>query len=219
MPIPNGDIQIDIFERLDEIKTLLSDVSTVTVSGTINATVVNSLNVTVANTVNVGNPVLSVGAFQTSIATFTRPSDTNGYVANDVISDSTSAPTVLTFPSVVRTPGGSAYVTFVQLMTQITTFVAATKLHLFSVSPTAINDNAPYATLWSNRASRIGVIDLAAATSVGSSSDSSVSQNDFVRLFFSTAVGTTSIFGLLSTAPFTPTSAQPFYLVLRTDAN
>jgi hypothetical protein len=215
--IPNGDIRIDIFERLEEIKTLLS--SGATVVGSIDATVLNTPNVTVVNTLNVGNAVLSVGGCQTSVATFARPADTNGYLANDVISDSTSSPTVLTFPSVVRTPGGSGYVTYSQLMTQSVSFTAATKLHLFSTPPTAINDNAPYATLWANRATRIGVVDLPSATSVGSSSDTAVSQNDIARLFFSTAVGTTSIFGILSTSVFTPLSAQPFHLVLRVDPN
>jgi hypothetical protein len=219
MTAPNGDIRIDIYERLDEIKTLLSGVSTVTMSGTINATIANTVNVSVSNTVNVGNAVLSVGGSRTSIATFARPADTNGYTANDVVSDSTSAPTVLSFPSVVRTPGGSGYITYSQLMTQAVSFTAITKLHLFSIAPTAINDNAPYATLWANRASRIGVIDMPAATAVGSSGDASVSQNDSARLFFATEAGTTSIFGVLSTAAFTPASAQPFHLVLRVDPN
>lgn len=88
-------------------------------------------------------------------ASFTRPNLTDAYAAGDVISNSTSAPTVLTFANVGQA-GDEIMIlglralfkkaaTALSIPAGMTTF----KLHLYHTAPTAINDNAawtlPYA--------------------------------------------------------------------------
>lgn len=147
-------------------------------------------------------------------ATLTRPADTTAYAAKDAISNSTSAPTYLTFANLARVSGGSGYIVKAQLMTNQSTNVAQYRLHLFNTAPTAINDNSPYTLLWANRASRVGYIDFGAAATEGSGSDAANSQNDTARLHFVTS-GSASLFGILETlSAFTPASDQVFYIAL-----
>jgi len=87
-----------------------------------------------------------VGSGRTVGAAVTRPADTSAYTAGDVISDSTSAPTLLTFQGV----GGSARgFTILQSVLCIDSANQATKpdleLWLFDTAPAAQNDNAAFA--------------------------------------------------------------------------
>lgn len=80
------------------------------------------------------------------VGSVTRPADTPGaYSIGDVLSDSTSSPTILTFANVCETAGGSAYALSAQVVTNqdgITSIPL--KLIFFSVAPTAENDHAAY---------------------------------------------------------------------------
>lgn len=153
-----------------------------------------------------------------SAVEFVRPADVTAYSLNDAISDSTTAPTVLTFTNASRAAGGSGYVVRARLMTDQSANVAAYRLHLFRATATAINDNAAYTNLIANRANYLGYIDFPAATTEGTGSDSANSQNLDTRLAF-VATGT-SLFGLLQTkTAFTPASGQRYYVELGIEQN
>lgn len=150
---------------------------------------------------------------------FTRPADTAAYVANDSVSDSTSAPTTLEFTNAVRANGGSGYITRAVLVTNQSTNVSQFRLHLYSVAPTAGNDNAPFALSWAQRANGLGFIDFDAMQTEGSGSDMAVAVWR-QPLAIIAAGGTRSIFAKLETKlGFTPASGQVFRIVLIVDQN
>jgi hypothetical protein len=162
----------------------------------------------------VGGRLVSVGV------NFTRPSDTTAYAAKDAVSDSTSAPTILTFANFARIAAGSGYIVRANMMTDQTTLTARLRLHLFHTSVTAINDNAAFTLLYANRASRIGYIDFDPGVTEGAGSTASHSLNAITRLPFVCAAASRSVFGLLETLDiFTPASAQAFYVELIGDLN
>ncbi len=151
---------------------------------------------------------------------FARPADTTAYAAKDAVSNSTSAPTVLTFTNLARESGGSGYIAKARLWTDQAANVAQFRLHLFHTTPTAINDNAAQTLLWANRSKRIGYIDFAAMQTEGTGSDAANSQVTDVWLPFTCATGSRNLLGLLETLTiFTPASAQQFYVELTADVN
>jgi hypothetical protein len=156
---------------------------------------------------------------------FTRPADTTAYAALDAVSDSTSAPTVLTFANLARVNGGSGYITKARLFTDQKTNVARFRLHLFHTAPTAINDNSPYTLLYANRANRIGHIDFPACatedpTNSTAASARVVPDGVSLPLAFKCADGAKTIYGLLETLDaFTPASGQKFWIELTADNN
>ncbi len=162
-----------------------------------------------------------VGGYMATVpVTLTRPADTTAYAAKDAVSNSTSAPDVLTFSKLARLPGGSGYIVKARLMTNQSTNTARFRLHLYHTTPTAINDNAAHTLLWANRANRIGYIDFAACATEGTGSDAANSQNDTVRMPFVCASGSRAVYGLLETLDaFTPASGQIIYVELSTDLN
>lgn len=153
----------------------------------------------------------------------TRPADTTAYAAKDVVSDSTSAPTVLTFANFARANGGTGIIVRARLMTDQKTNTAAYRLHLFHTAPTAINDNSPYTMLYANAAYRIGMIDFpACATEDSTNSTAAASMRPSAdgssgppNLWFGCAAESRAIYGVLeTTGAFTPASGQKFYVEL-----
>lgn len=176
--------------------------------------ILSELDISLSGTLNVGGNMAAVSA------AITRPSDTTAYTAKDAVSDSTSAPTVLTFANLARVNAGSGYIVKGRLMTNQSTNTARFRLHLFHTSPTAINDNSPYTLLWANRANRLGYLDFASCQTEGSGSDAASALNDTVRLPFVCASGSRAVYGLLEAIDaFTPASGQLFYVELTTDNN
>lgn len=160
-----------------------------------------------------------------STASFTRPSDTTPYDAKDVVSNSTSAPAVMTFSEMAPLQGGkSGYITKARLFTNQSTNTASFRLHLFHTAPTPINDNSPYTLLWANRTSRIGYIDFPACSTEGTGSDASNAQkgggvsNANLAMPFTCASDSRAIYGVLETlTAFTPASGQLFFVELTAD--
>lgn len=153
-------------------------------------------------------------------AEFTRPADTTAYAPKDAVSDSTSAPTVLTFTDLARINGGSGYMTKVRVVTNQSANNATFRLWLFNAAPTAINDNAAFTLLWTNRATRLGYIDIGPLSTEGTGSDSAEGQNDTARLAFVAGGATRHLYGLLeSLSSFTPASAQQFRVELSAELN
>lgn len=149
-------------------------------------------------------PVTS-GSYEPS-ASFTRPADTNAYSAGDALSNSTSAPVVLTFSNAAPSAGGKMVVINATLeidANAVPSGMGAFRLHLYGTSPTAINDSAAYDLPSGDRAKYLGWVDLPLPTLLGSTM---FSQNVSDRTQFTAASGT--IYGILQTvAGYTPTSA------------
>ena len=111
------------------------------------------------------------GTGRTCIDGFTRPNDTTAYAAGDVMSDSTSAPTVLTFDGAFS-PNSLGFC----IINQLVVISSANKsvkpdleLWLFDTLPAAQNDNAAYAPSDADLAAShgggcIGVITIPAST-------------------------------------------------------
>jgi len=178
-----------------------------------------SLKTTAALTAGsvVGSNVARVGV------EFTRPSDTTAYAARDVVSNSTSSPSVITFADFARVNQGSGIIVRARLMSDKKDVTASFRLHLFHTAPTAINDNSPYLLLYANAANRIGQVDFPAMASedptnstasatMRPASDGSAGPPN---LWFQSASGSRAIFGMLETlGAFTPASGQKFYVEL-----
>ena len=98
-------------------------------------------------------------------ASVTRPADTTAYAAGDVLADSTSAPTVLTFPGVTKGANGGAVIS--QAMS-VSNLADATKpdleLWIFDSAPAATNDNAAFAPSDAEMLNLVGVIPFATAS-------------------------------------------------------
>lgn len=152
-------------------------------------------------------------------ASYTRPADTAPYAANDTVSDSTSAPNVLTFTGMGRVNAGTGYVVKARLTTSQTSNTARHRLHLFRAAPTAINDNAGCsAPLATNLANWIGYIDFPAMQTGAGSPDRAFSVADGLRLHFACDAAATSLFGLLMTLDaYTPANAQTYQIYLSTE--
>ena len=153
----------------------------------------------------------------------TRPANTDAYAAKDVVSDSTSAPTVLTFANFARVNSGSGIIVRARLMTDKKDVTASFRLHLFHTAPTAINDNSPYLMVYGNAANRIGMIDFPAmstedptnSTAAASMRPSSDGSAGTPNLWFQTDAASRAIYGILeTTSAFTPASGQKFFIEL-----
>lgn len=158
-------------------------------------------------------------SLKTSTVEITRPSNTTAYAALDAVSSSSTAPTNLSFTYVTSVNGSNGYVTGAVLRTDQSTNTARFKLHLFTGTVTAVNDNAAHTALYANKSNYVGSITFDALATEGSGSDCAVSLNTTVRLPFKFPSGTT-LYGLLETLDaFTPASGQKFFIRLTTDAN
>lgn len=178
-------------------------------------------NVEISN--DVGNPVPVSAATVKVGVELTRPTGTDAYIAKDVISDSTSAPTVLTFANFARANAGTGIIVRARLMTDKKDVTAGFRLHLFHTEPTAIVDNGPYLMLYANAANRIGMIDFPAmasedptnSTAAGTMRPSSDGSSGPPNLWFQSASDSRAIYGILeTTSAFTPASQQKFYIEL-----
>lgn len=148
----------------------------------------------------------------------TRPADTTAYAAGDAVADSTSAPTALAFLAAARESGGGGYVTRARIVTDQKTNVAAYRLWLFSASPTVVNDNAVFPLLYTEKATRLGYIDIGPLATEDTTSTCAQAINADIRLAYTCAA--TTLFGLLETkTAFTPASGQKVYVELLLDQN
>lgn len=153
-------------------------------------------------------------------ATFGRPANTTAYAALQVVANSTSAPTLLTFAAMSRVAAGAGYIVKARLVTDQSTNTARFRLHLYHTAPTAINDGSAFTSLYANRANKIGTIDFAACVTEGVGSTDAYSMNATARLGFVLAAASNTIYGMLETLDaFTPASAQNFFIELTSEQN
>ena len=153
-------------------------------------------------------------------ATVTRPANTTPYSVQDVVSNSTTTPTILTFANCFLEPGGHADIVKARVFTNSATAMlgAVIRLHLYHTAPDAVADNAQFPLLWANRARRVGFIDFPALATAGTGSDaaSALWGTETLPLRVNAAAGSKSLFAIptLTTVGAAPASGQiiEFYL-------
>lgn len=155
------------------------------------------------------------------VATFSRPANGTNYSDGDVVG--TSPATVLQFSNAARINAGSGYITKARIVTSQATNQAAYRLHIYSVAPTAIADNAVNTILFNDAYKRVGYIDfqlpiMGGSGAVGSTGCEALAAN--IRIAFKCDAGTRHLYGVLETlTSFTPASAQSFYVELSIENN
>lgn len=153
---------------------------------------------------------------------FTRPANTTAYAAEDAISDSASAPTVLTFGGLgysSKRDGGPVRIKNARILTSQATCVARLRLHLYyGTAPSPINDNAQFTgPLYADRASHIGSIDFPALDSEGTGATAAYAAFE-PDVRFGNINLKRDVYGMLETLDvFTPASEQTFFIELNTE--
>lgn len=166
------------------------------------------------------SPSASNPTFASISTEFTRPADTSAYGVSDVVSNSTTAASLLTFENAVLSMGGSAYLIKASLFTDQATCVAEMRLHLFSPTVTAVSDNEPFPLLYANKLKHLGYVDFAALAQEGVGSTAAQSFWSGYPILYICDSTTTNMYGILETkTAFTPASEQKFTIVLGIDKN
>lgn len=150
-----------------------------------------------------------------STATITRPSNTTAYTAGDVVGD-TGGSAILTLAS-AGPSGGFVLIQSMSLVFSDSTVpsgMGAFRIHLYSASPTAVADNAPFDLASGERASYLGFVDLAAPQDLGSTI---YTQVDYPGRLVKLAAASTSLFAEIETrGAYTPVSASTVELRVNT---
>lgn len=154
------------------------------------------------------NKVTAGGIAAIVEGTYTRPADTNIYAAGDVIANSTSAATILTFSSAVRAETGTA---IIQAATLVDSVAAATKLdadlYLFDTTVVMEQDNAAWDPSDAEMLTCLGVIEFRGAN-FKTCGGNGITHVQGIGLPI-VSVGGSSIFGILvARNAYTPASAE-----------
>jgi hypothetical protein len=150
-----------------------------------------------------------------AVVSLTRTADTNAYLANDIVGAATGSTAALTFAS-LGVAGQEVKITSIALEIDATAVISGEtsyRLYLYSVTPpSALGDNAAWDLPSGDRASYLGYIDLGTPVDLGSTL---YVQTDSVnRQIKLTGTG---LFGYLVTSgPYTPTSARVYVVTLHT---
>lgn len=110
--------------------------------------------------------------FATSKLSVTRPNDTAGYSAGDVVGASTGASGALTFAGIGPTTGGEVLITSSIFERDVSALISGETtytLHLYNATPpSALGDNAAWDLPSGDRAAYLGRIELGTPVDVGS---------------------------------------------------
>jgi hypothetical protein len=156
-------------------------------------------------------------AFRAAV-TITRPSNTTGYTAGDVIGIADSgtpanAGSAIHTLSSIGPAGGYILVQSVRLMiglSSVTSGMGAFRLHLYTASPTAILDNAAFDLVSGEVANYAGYVDLPAPQDFGSIL---MTQADYPGTLIKLAAGSSTLYAELETkGTFTPASGTLYDL-------
>jgi hypothetical protein len=168
----------------------------------------NPASVTGTVTVSDGGSAITVdGKAYRSTVTVTRPSNTTAYTAGDVVGD-TGGSAIITLSN-IGPSGGYVLIQSVSLVfsdTSVPSGMGAFRLHLYSATPNAIADNAPFDLMSGERANYMGYIDLSAPLDFGSSL---YTQTDYAGRLVKLASASTTLYAELETrGAYTPASAS-----------
>ena len=154
---------------------------------------------------------------------FTRPSDTTAYAANDVVSNSTSATTLIVLTGAAHIVGGGGYITGIRLATDKKSITPRIRVHFYNAStPTVAVDNVAMERLYADESLLVAHYDLAAMTTPADTSNSTLSEiyDATMRLPFVCASTDKDLYALLETLDaVTPASAEKFTLTIWVDQN
>ena len=162
----------------------------------------DSLSVSDSN----GSLTVDGKAYRTT-ATITRPSNTTAYTAGDVVGD-TGGSAIISLTAAGPT-AGFVIIQSVSLVfsdSSVPSGMGAFRVHLFSTSPTAIADNAPFDLTSGDRATYMGYVDFPAPQDLGSSI---YTQTDYPGRLIKLAAASTTLFVEIETrGAYTPVSAS-----------
>lgn len=171
----------------------------------------------IAESLPAGENFLGVIGGRTALVqtSFARPADTTAYAVGDAVMNSTSAPSLITFPNAARIAAGSGIIVGARLAKSSNVITNATfRLWLYTGAPTTIpNDNAPFGQAWANRTVRLGYIDFTAPIQ-GSDCASYFGSFTNSQLAYKLPSGT-AINGILQAlGAYSPASGEQFFLEL-----
>jgi hypothetical protein len=163
------------------------------------------------------SPVFASTAYRAAV-TITRPSNTTAYAAGDVIgvadsgTPANAGSAIITLPS-IGPSGGYVMLHSIRLLignTSLPTGMAGFRLHLYTASPTAILDNAPFDLVSGEVATYAGFVDLPTPQDLGSTLHSQV---DYAGPLIKLASGQSSLWAELETrGAYTPASGTAYAL-------
>ncbi len=126
------------------------------------------------------------------------------YDAEDVVSDSTSAGTAITFDGIATKLGGAGYITNASILCSTTGITWRLRLYLFRVTPTSgePDDNKANTSVHTtDRPNYVGYIDFGAMSDLGGNSETQVSPSTVGELVrgFNCASADDALYGILVT--------------------
>ena len=138
-------------------------------------------------------------------ASQTRPADTTGYTALDVVGQSPAA----NMEFATGLDAGSGFVIFGARLridaAAIPSGMTSFRLHLYNAAPTAIADNAAYNLPAGDRAQYLGYVEVSGVLNLGNTLWIQATGVNFVGKL---AAGSTSLWGILQTvSAYTPTAS------------
>lgn len=144
-----------------------------------------------------------------STAQYTRPNDTTAYAAGDALSNSTTAPTALTFNVPFESILNEVLITSSVKGGTLPQF----KLWLFDTSPTAVNDNEALALSDAQNDTVIAVIPFGSSTQSSATNNARLEATALQRII---KAKTTSIYGLIEvTNTYTPAANEVIKVTLK----
>jgi hypothetical protein len=161
--------------------------------------------------------VTTQGVGYSSSASKTRPNDTNAYAALDVIAEATSGATVWTFSNIGPSGGGQLIIDAIQLRIDVAAIpsgMGGFRLHLYSTSPTAIDDNAAYNLPSADRGKYLGFAELTTPLDLGDTLWSA-SEEQFYQIRKQVTAASGTLYGILQTInAYTPTASAVYTVSL-----
>lgn len=163
---------------------------------------------------NAYDNLVTLQSVKTVSVTKTRPNNTTPYTAGDVVNEDAASGTNWTLENAAYREGGEGVITKAMVIdsSDQSALYPDFELFLFSVAPTADNDNAAFSPTDAEMLNLIGVIDI---TNSYAGSGNSVHISDDIRLPFNCASGDANIYGVLVVRnAYVPTAQEVFKLVL-----
>lgn len=157
----------------------------------------------------------------TASASFTRPADTTAYAAGDVVCNSTSSPTAMTFSSMAVSAGAGGMITKVRLILDTNPATKPTYmlfLYRGSSAPAIDNDNSAYTPTTTELGDCVATIPLGLPVVGDVSSTSTNTIYWWTGAWKYVTSGSTSLFGILTAqSAVTPASADVYAIEITAD--
>lgn len=147
-------------------------------------------------------------------ASVTRPADGSAYAVNDVLSDSVTTPTVMTFSNAARLNIRSGVVRNALLIDSANQATAGDfRLFLFDTEPTAMEDNAAFDPTDAELANVVGVINFTTdvdGNAAAGASGNAIYSNDAPARYRPYQTGTSlALYGIMTVQnAYTPVSGE-----------